>query len=302
MEAISSHGQPIPPEAFALLKPDNDSLSDPQALAARLEEQGFLFLKGVLDRAAVLAARREVFARLAAVGEIRNDSDVAEGLATGVSRRAEVVGDLGAFWKETSELPSLRAVTHEGALLNLFGQIFAEPARPFDFLWLRATPVGRATGFHFDHVYMNRGSDRLLTGWIPLGDVPLCDGPLLIVENSHRFKDLVDEYRGLDVDKNPQKSGTISLSPLDLVRERNVRLMSADFEAGDVVILSMFCLHGSLDNVSKDNRVRLSCDVRYQPAADPMDERWVGENPIGHGQGYGSLGSARPLFSDPIFR
>jgi hypothetical protein len=30
--------------------------------------------------------------------------------------------------------------------------------------------------------------------------------------------------------------------------------------------------------------LRLSMDTRYQLASDPIDERWVGEGPIGHGE------------------
>jgi len=39
-------------------------------------------------------------------------------------------------------------------------------------------------------------------------------------------------------------------------------------------------IHASLDNPS--DRVRISTDTRYQPVSEPADDRWVGENPIGH--------------------
>jgi hypothetical protein len=35
-----------------------------------------------------------------------------------------------------------------------------------------------------------------------------------------------------------------------------------------------------MDN--RSNRLRLSSDSRYQLAAEPVDERWVGEDPPGH--------------------
>jgi hypothetical protein len=41
-------------------------------------------------------------------------------------------------------------------------------------------------------------------------------------------------------------------------------------------------IHASLDNRTTD-RVRISTDTRYQLASEPIDERWIGENPIGHG-------------------
>jgi hypothetical protein len=42
----------------------------------------------------------------------------------------------------------------------------------------------------------------------------------------------------------------------------------------------MFTAHGALDN--RTDRIRLSSDSRYQLAADPVDERWVGPHPAGH--------------------
>ena len=44
----------------------------------------------------------------------------------------------------------------------------------------------------------------------------------------------------------------------------------------------MFLVHASLDNQT-ENRLRISSDSRYQRASEPIDERWVGANPPGHG-------------------
>ena len=81
-----------------------------------------------------------------------------------------------------------------------------------------------------------------------------------------------------------------------LHNERNTRLLTTDFTAGDIVVFGMFLLHGALDNVSTENRVRLSCDVRYQSAAAELDSRYFGTNPSGTtGIGYGELVGAKPL-------
>ena len=42
----------------------------------------------------------------------------------------------------------------------------------------------------------------------------------------------------------------------------------------------MFTMHGSTNNTT--DRWRLSCDTRFHPAADPVDERWIGEHPKAH--------------------
>ena len=46
------------------------------------------------------------------------------------------------------------------------------------------------------------------------------------------------------------------------------------------MILGMYLLHGSLANAS--NKFRSSCDTRYQPAAEPRDDCWSGDEPRGH--------------------
>ncbi|MGQ0663921.1 MAG: phytanoyl-CoA dioxygenase family protein [Pseudomonadota bacterium] len=294
-------GRLVPAELIGELKDSSDVLSHRPALRRRLAEDGYLLLRGGLDRDEVLAARREVFARLAEVGEVREPA--AEGIATGSSRRAEIGGELGAFWRSVCEGPALRRLTHAGRLRRIAARVFGCPVRPFDFLWLRAMAAERASPLHFDHVYMNRGTDRVLSAWVPLGDVPAGEGPLLVVEGSHRFDDLIAAYRGHDVDRDPSRPGHLGRDAVGLARQRGGRLLTADFQASDVVLFGMFTLHGSFDNASQAGRVRLSCDVRYQPRDARRDDRWFGSPPPGHGgKSYGGLSGARPLTAEMLLR
>jgi len=263
-----------------------------------LAEDGYLLLRGALRRDEVLAARAEVFARLAAAGELEQPS--LEGVPTGTSRRAELEPDLGAFWRSVCEGPAVRHVTHTGPMLEIMARILDGPVRPFDFLWLRAMAPGRASAFHFDHVYMNRGTDRLYTVWTALGDVPLEDGPMLLVEGSHKWQDLIAEYRGFDVDKDKSKPGHVTMNPVELAEKRDCRLLSTEFRAGDILVVTMFMMHGSLDNLS--GHVRLSCDTRYQRANDPIDPRFVGDPPLAHGESYAGMSGAKPMTAELIRR
>lgn len=300
--SLTSHGNLVPNDLLAPLVESHWPEDSGDVLRDRMERDGYLLLRGLLDRDEVLTARREIFEELAKVGEVSTDHPIEQGVATGSSRRAEVIEDLGAFWKKLSEWPSLRRVTHSGAMIRFFADFLGDEVRPFDFLWLRTMAVGKASGFHYDHVYMNRGTDRLFSCWTPLGDIEKREGTLLLVEGSHRFEDLIAQYRGKDVDRDRTLNGTITLDPVGLARERGVRLLSADFRAGDVLVLSMFCLHGALDNNSPEGKIRLSCDTRYQLASEPIDDRWIGESPMGHGGGYGALSAAQPITAPPIFR
>ena len=293
-------GQKIP-DRFVGEFQDSSGIDDPHQLQLRLADDGYIFLRGVLDQGEVLAARKEVFARLVQVDEI--EPPAIKGIATGRSRRRELAGDLIQFWRSVSEGPALRQVTHGRCVKALMATLFDEPARPQDYLWLRPRGVGWSTGLHFDHPFFARGSQRVHSVWIPLGDVPLCDGPLMLVENSNKFLDLIDPMHDQDeqANRDPATAERFAFdgewgNAVDFVTKRKTRLLSAEFSAGDVLVFDMNTLHGSLDNHSPIGRVRLSCDVRYQPASDQLDERYFGANPTGaSGQGYGDMNSCKPM-------
>jgi phytanoyl-CoA dioxygenase PhyH len=289
-----TQGRSIPDALVGELSDSSAVVQDGGELRRRLADDGYVLLRGVLDPRAVLAARAEVLGRLVTVDEIRPPA--LDGIATGLSRRAEMVGDLGAFWKSVSEGPALRAVTHGETLHAILARVAGAPVRAHDYLFLRPAPVGRATGLHFDYPFFTRATERVYTTWIPFGDVPVSDGPLTIVEGSHRFTDLHDGLRGFDVVYDTSRKAQVTADFTAFAESRGCRLLTTDFRTGDVCVFGMFTLHGSLDNRSALGRVRLSCDVRYQPAADPVDPRYFGLDPGGTtGAGYAELNGAKPL-------
>jgi ectoine hydroxylase-related dioxygenase (phytanoyl-CoA dioxygenase family) len=80
---------------------------------------------------------------------------------------------------------------------------------------------------------------------------------------------------------NIREGGWLSNNPAKLRNALGGRWLTAEFRAGDVLIFSIYTVHASIDN--KSDRVRLSSDSRYQLATEAVDERWIGENPVGHG-------------------
>jgi ectoine hydroxylase-related dioxygenase (phytanoyl-CoA dioxygenase family) len=267
-------------------------------LAAQVETHGYLLLRGVHDAGEVEAARLEVLGRLGEVDEVALPH--ADAIATGRSRRAELHPDLGAFWRSVSDGPALRRVVNGPRIKALAARLFGELPAHFGFAWLRAMPAGRASPLHVDHPYMNRGSRRLVTVWTPLGHVARDEGPLYVVEDSHRDPDIRAKFEGHDVDRDPSRPGHFDAA--DIAAAKGVRLLSAAFAPGDCVIFGMFTAHGAFDNATRTGRVRLSCDTRFQPAADPMDERFAGADPPAHGgKGYGCLSAARPM-NAPMLR
>ncbi|MBB73536.1 MAG: hypothetical protein CMJ75_03365 [Planctomycetaceae bacterium] len=293
----------IPPNLRATLCEYTDDIQDSVALQRQVNENGYALLRGVLDREQIIAARKEVFSRLGEVGEI--SGPVESGIGTGISCRREIAGDLNAFWRDVSTGEALRAVTHGPQLCELLGRFFGEDARPHDLVYLRPMSVGRATRLHYDFPFFAGYSKRIYTAWIPLGEIDQSEGPLLIIENSHEFLDWIEPIRNHDyqsehaneVVQRAAYEQPNSVDPVTLAEQRGVRLLSADFQPGDLVVFSGFVLHGSLDNCSTIGRVRLSCDVRFQPAADSTaDQRYFGTDPVGSaGGGYGAMKGALPL-------
>lgn len=288
--ALTVGGRPVPPAMLGELV-----AADPAGdLAGQLDEHGYLLLRGALDADDVAAARAEVLEALGGVGEIAEPFETA--VASGTSRRAGLHPDPGTFWRRVSEGPALRRVSHGPRLAGLMERLWGEPVAAFDFLWLRAMAPGKASPLHVDHPYMNRGTARLATAWIPLGEVGLGDGPLFMVEGSHRLAELKERFEGLDVDRRPDAKGFIEEHPVAFARAQSSRFLTTRFLPGDCMVFGMFTAHAAFDNASAAGRVRLSCDCRWQPVAEPMDQRFAGPNPPAHGgKGYGCLMAARPL-------
>ncbi|MFH1070435.1 MAG: phytanoyl-CoA dioxygenase family protein [Candidatus Glassbacteria bacterium] len=289
MRNLTSNKKPIDSgsEKFGLLRESNDILDDCLALRQRIEEDGYLLIRGGIDRDVVLAARLEILEKLDSVGEIDRTKPLIEAVGSGASRRAET--DQDSFLAGLRSGEAVRRLAHGDDLRRFFTRFLDREVRPLDYIWVRTVPLGGFTGAHYDWVYMGRGTKNLYTTWIPVGDVPMEGGALLILENSHHQEKLIDSYGRLDVDRDREKNpyggaegGWYSEDPVQVQKDLGGRWLTADFRAGDMLVFGMWTLHCSLDNCSPQGRIRITIDTRWQPADEPVDERWVGNRPAAH--------------------
>jgi len=283
----TSHGYPFDPDPSKLgeLRDANSLLGNPVALRERIQEDGYLLFRRYLDRDQVLAARRELAEKLASVGLIDRSRPLTDAIYSGSNAGLGQI-DRATFAKNLRTGPALREVVHRGPVIQFFETFLGGEIRALDYVWVRNVRVGAATGCHFDWVYMGRGTRNLYTSWIPMGEVPLSDGPLAILEGSHQIAELQNTYGALDVDRDketPYTGGWLTKDVTAVQARYGGRWLTAEFEPGDLLVFGMFLLHCSLDNRSPEGRIRLSTDTRYQRADEPADERWVGEEPFGHG-------------------
>lgn len=286
-----SYGHPLDmaDDAVGLLRDSSDAADDFAELRRRFDEDGYLYMRGYLDRDEVLTARASLTERLAAAGVL----DPAYPHIEAVARP-----DAGYVFKPeiTNGNEAVQRLLYEGRLLEFYRSFYGEEVRHYDYTWLRAIGPGKGTNPHCDLPYMGRGTHRHMTCWLPYGDISFELGGLMILDGSHRRMDLLQNYVYRDVDsfcENKDRdaanaksgkwtfSGTLSHNPPVLRSKFGGRWLTTEFRAGDFLTFGMFLVHASLDNRSS-NRLRISSDARYQRASEPVDERWIGPNPPGH--------------------
>lgn len=259
------------------LREANDLLDDPAALQARMAEDGYLLLRGLHNKEKVLAARRLILENLDANGQIDRSYPLMEGVVKEGARGAFLGGS-----KPLTRNQTFLDLVESPEVMGFFAHFLQGDVLTYDYKWLRVVGPGDFTGAHYDIVYMGRGTHNVYTTWTPLGDVPYEMGPLALLVGSHRgpgFERVRETYGKMDVDRD-KVQGWFSNDPLEMVDKFGGQWQTTEFQAGDALIFGMFTMHGSLTNVS--NRYRITTDTRYQRADEPVDERWIGENPIAH--------------------
>ena len=261
------------------LEPANDLLGDPRALRATMQERGYLFFRELIDPEIVSEARLEVLGKYAVLGEIDDRHPIEDGIA-GDGEAVPAV-NLRAFSESIRSGYWYRRVTDGPEVLGVAGDLLDGVVQIFAMRWPRFVRPGEGCGFHCDGPYMNRGTDRIFSAWIPLGDVTPTEGALMVLENSHRSERLLSGYLRADADRDGLQ--WLDDDPVSVQEQYGDRWLTTDFEAGDVLFFGMHTLHGAFDNRSPVGRCRLSSDTRYQRADEPADPRWNGADFEGHG-------------------
>ena len=161
MQTVVARGENIPAEYIAPLQDSSALLSNPELLRQRFLEQGYVHIKGFFERPDVMAARADIFSRLAEVGEIAEPA--IDGIYTGTSQRKESIQNLGKFWRSVSETWSLRRLSHGLQLHDLMSKLLGEPARVQDYIFLRPANPGKATNIHCDYPFFTRTTETVAT-------------------------------------------------------------------------------------------------------------------------------------------
>ena len=232
------------------------------ALRQRFEEDGVLYLRGVIDPEQMRAAEVQYRAALAAEGliDLAREAPVWTGKKSDTWRPCDAIGT--RVWHEVVKQPLLNAVLRDAlgadpVWIPIAAHRSAFPSGPI------AEGQDLFAGRHQDGFY-NEGMLFTIC-WMPVRDVAMDRGSFAVAPGTHKRGSLHDVSR---------EGNAI---PREAIADEDWR--SANFKVGDVLIFNYLTAHTGLPNPSDE--FRLSLDVRAIPAWAPQPV--IGEVTAQHG-------------------
>lgn len=242
-----------------------DALDDPEEIRRRMDQEGYLFIKGLQDRDKLMALRRDMLTAMMAGGWLVQGTDPVDGVADVSMKCAEGDVEYTPIYHDVYSLASFHRSGHWDEVVSLIGKIIdgpvlVHPAKVAR-LWFPQY-TDHTTPIHQDFVHF-QGSFDTYTVWTPVGDCPIELGPLAVLPGSHKPDRVLDHHFSLG-------AGSLAIHTEDLSGD----WVCNDFEAGDTLIFHSLTVHQALPNLTED-RIRVSLDNRYQAFGIPIAEQML---------------------------
>jgi ectoine hydroxylase-related dioxygenase (phytanoyl-CoA dioxygenase family) len=235
-----------------------DLIGDLPALRARMDADGYLFLRGVLPQAPVAALQRAIGAIARDAGWLVADAPVEAAQADPAGFCVDPEPRYLEVLRRINRLEAYHALKHHPALLGLIEQLLDGEVFPHPRVLMRNIFPAReayTTKAHQDYPNV-QGTTEVYTAWIPLIDVGLDTGPLQVARGSHKAG-VHDFHIGAGA------GGIEIVDPLE------GSWVSGPFAVGDVLLFHALTVHKGVPN--RGDRLRMSMDVRYQRVDAPFN-------------------------------
>jgi len=243
-------------------------LDDPAALRRRAEEDGYLFFKRFLPVEPLLELRRQMLEICAQRGWLAPGHDLMEGVIDEASINEVppdlMRGDIGVSreaYRAVQKLELFHTIPHHPNFLSLYGKLFGGEAIPHPRHIARMISPHRVvapTPPHQDFIHI-QGTPKTWTCWFPVGDCPRDMGSLTVLRGSNH-------------------NGVVSIAPAQgagglasVLCPNEIDWVEGDFELGDILTFNSCTVHRALRTQHRE-RIRLSCDIRFQAVADEIHE------------------------------
>ena len=272
---LSSNGVVLPQAAryVGWLSPCDPTHLQDQAASQKLNEEGYVFLKGLLPRDLVLDVRERYFERLDR--SFFKDGDTRRGVFSGsVPPQNKPFGVKGHPAYNFVRSPAFHAFADHPTLARAAEMLMGSPVER-----IRRTPfrhfipgTSKASRAHADGAYISNDGADVLTFWVPLGDCPVEAGGLVYLEGSHNLPEFDETARQDAPNDRPDDRRPVTHDLKWVADRTGRRWLIADYEAGDVVVHLASIIHASLDPVC--DVMRLSTDIRFVRKGVACDPRW----------------------------
>lgn len=231
----------------------------PETLRARLAEDGYLFVRGLLNLEGLLELRRQILSLCQEHGWLAPHASLMDGIYSGIPF-PEHHTEYMALYRKLQKLDLFNDFARSPEIMKFFamllqGEILCHPRTIARVSFPRNYAF--TTQPHQDFLYI-RGTPETYTAWIPVGDCPRELGGLALLEGSHKLG-FVSHEKAIGAGGNGVRTEKLGL-----------RWLASDFRAGDAIVFHSYTIHGALENHTPD-RLRLSLDYRYQLAGEEVD-------------------------------
>ncbi|HEY2575429.1 MAG TPA: phytanoyl-CoA dioxygenase family protein [Streptosporangiaceae bacterium] len=224
------------------MRDSTEAARNGQELRARMREEGYLLIRGVIDQELLGQVRSDVLGTLHRAGWIAADGSL-KPLVNGQEDPR--------YWDGFAGVQAVESF-HRMAFDSRLQAIMSALAGPDVYPWPGKSPYimwpeGMGGANTKPHQEGCRWSTDILSTWVSLGQTPVQQGGLAVLPETQSVGYL-DDYG----------YGKFEFGP-DWV--------TASFEPGDIVIFHNFTVHGSLRN--QTDSLRLSCAFKWQSAGHP---------------------------------
>jgi hypothetical protein len=227
---------------------------DYDEIKKRAKLDGYLYIKGALDVKRNMSLRDDALRICDEQNLLLKDDILRDGVDVNSGSGPHV------FWDKCVKLQSFNEYLHkELPLLKLFSHMYGEefvllPRALFRFF----KNNGEFSKLHQDFWYSGVARN-MWTAWVPLGDIPMDKGVIVIAKDSHLNLGFVPNE-----DRFYDQSNQITFK----LKKDDYKWLTNDFESGDVFLFHNLLAHFSTTNTT--NHLRFSADYRVIPLSDPL--------------------------------
>ena len=254
------------------LRISNDAKDDVEELRLRMDDEGYLFFKQILNPDNLLDLRRQILTVLYEGEWLIAGSDPMDGIADVNKRCTEGDRKYTDIYHKVQKLEALHRSAHWPTTLEIIEKIMGRPTMPFPHqvvrLWFPKY-TEYTTPIHQDFVHF-QGHFNNLTVWAPVGDCPIELGGLAVIPGSHKIGKVLEHHFALG-------AGGLNIH----IEEDSTRYpelasgwYTTNYELGDALIFPALTIHKALPNNTED-QMRVSLDNRYNPVGEPIAEHML---------------------------